>query len=172
MMPKICPKKHSKPRFWRTFRQRLGNTCWLNVGQMWIFEFFVNNRWVLSTFNGHHSRHYIIFIEKQNHAHDLRIGFDFVPFQYCFALKTGLLNSIFHFRNSKFRISPSKSAKFNVTQRSEFCFDLDAWRCKTHLFFTKNPKINIWSTFRQHLLPKWCLTFVQKPLKTTFLGNM
>ena len=26
-----------------------------------------------------------------------------------------------------------------------------------HLFFPKNSKINIWSTFRQHLLPKCCL---------------
>ena len=26
--------------------------------------------------------------------------------------------------------------------------------CKNHLYFMKNTSVNIWSTFRQHLLPK------------------
>ena len=32
-------------------------------------------------------------------------------------------------------------------------FKYDLW-CKNHLFFVKNTSVNMWSTFRQHPLPK------------------
>ena len=46
---------------------------------------------------------------------------------------------------------------FNMTYVCEFSSFSNGLLCKRHLLFMKNSLGNIWSTFRQHMLPKYCL---------------
>ena len=66
----------------------------------------------------------------------------------------------------------SRCPNFNTSYVCEFLTFANGLRCKRYLFFMKISLGNIWSTSRQHLLPKCCLKHRYKsPLLRLFWRN-